>query len=99
MRNFKVPNKQLILIAKKHGLEELSLFGSVITKDFRKDSDVDVLIEFLPDANASLFDVVDIKYELESVFKRKVDVVVKSGLRNPFRRRAILENHEVIYAA
>lgn len=80
-------------------MKELALFGSVLTKEFRKESDIDVLIEFLPEAKASLFDLVEIKEELESIFKRKVDVVEKTGLLNPFRRKAILENREVLYAA
>ncbi len=39
------------------------------------------------------------KDELEAILNRKVDVVEKSGLKNPFRRHAILSNYEVIYAA
>ena len=49
--------------------------------------------------NASLFDIIDIKNEPELLFERPVDVVEKSGLRNPFRRHTILANYEIIYAA
>lgn len=98
-KSIEIPVEKLILIAKRHDLKELALFGSVLTDKFGSESDVDVLIEFLPNVRASLFDLVEIKDELESIFKRKVDVIEKTGLRNPFRRRAILENREVMYAA
>src|SRR3990170_7530372 len=94
-----IPHEQLIELAKRHGLKELAFFGSVLSDRFGPESDIDVLIEFLPDVNASLYDLVDIKDELEALFNREVDVVEKTGLRNPFRRHAILSNYEVIYAA
>jgi predicted nucleotidyltransferase len=78
---------------------ELSLFGSVLREDFGPQSDVDVLVSFSPDACGSLFDLVDMEEELESLFGRKVDLVEAVGLRNPFRRKAILESRRVIHAA
>jgi len=37
--------------------------------------------------------------ELETLFGRKVDLVAKEGLRNPFRRHSILSSRQVLYAA
>jgi len=45
------------------------------------------------------FDLVQMQEELKGIFGREVDLVEKAGLRNPFRRHAILTNKEVIYAA
>jgi len=78
---------------------EFSLFGSVLREDFRPDSDVDVLVTFAPDAQVSLFDLVQMQIELESLFGRPVDVVEKDALRNPFRKREILSTAQVVYAA
>lgn len=99
MNKIEIPREQLIALAKRHDLKELAFFGSILSDRFGPESDIDVLIEFLPEVNASLFDLVDIKDELEAIFNRNVDVVEKTGLRNPFRRQAILSNYEVIYAA
>jgi len=98
-KNINIPQQKLIDLAGRYGLKELSLFGSILSDRFGPESDIDILIEFLPNTNASLFDIVDIKNELELLFDRSVDVVEKSGLRNPFRRRAIMANYEIIYAA
>jgi predicted nucleotidyltransferase len=78
---------------------EFSLFGSVLRDDFGPGSDVDVLVTFAPDAHWSAFDLVDMEEELEGLFGRKVDLVEAVCLRNPFRRKTILESRQVIHAA
>jgi len=80
-------------------VSELAFFGSVLREDFRDDSDIDILITFDPDASWSLFDMVTMQDQLEDIFGREVDLVEKDGLINPFRRRSILEEMEIIYAA
>ena len=77
---------------------EFALFGSVLREDFGPKSDVDVLLSFEPNAPWSLFELVDMKDELEAMFGREVDVVSRGGLRNPFRRHEILTTREVVYA-
>jgi len=78
---------------------ELSLFGSVLRDDFRTDSDVDVLVTFAADAPWSLLDLVTMREQLRQIFGREVHLVEQAGLRNPFRREAILNHREVIFAA
>jgi uncharacterized protein len=78
---------------------ELALFGSVLRDDFRIDSDVDVLVTFEPEAPWSLWDLSEMRQELEEIFGRNVDLVEKKGLRNPFRRQAILSTQQLLYAA
>jgi len=80
-------------------ITELALFGSVLRDDFRPDSDVDVLVTFAPDAQWSLFDLVEIQEALSEMLGRKVDLIEKRGLRNPFRRYEILRTKEVVYTA
>jgi uncharacterized protein len=80
-------------------IQELALFGSVLRSDFRPDSDVDVLVTFEPDAPWTLWDLSRMRAELKELFGCEVDLVEKKALRNPFRRRAILADQRVIYAA
>jgi uncharacterized protein len=80
-------------------IQELALFGSVLRNDFRPDSDVDVLVTFAPNAPWTLWDLSRMRFELEELFGRKVDLVEKKALRNPFRRQAILADQQVVYAA
>jgi uncharacterized protein len=94
-----IPRKKIAEFCRRRQVVEFSLFGSVLREDFRPDSDVDVLVTFAPDAQVSLFDLVDMKIELEGLFNRPVDVVEKDALRNPFRKREILSTAQVVYAA
>ncbi len=91
--------KMLENFCKRWGITEFAVFGSVLRDDFRTDSDIDVLVTFQEDTEISLFDIVKIKYELESFFGREVDVVEKKAIKNPYRRKNIFSNMEVLYAA
>lgn len=82
---------------KRNHIRKLSLFGSVLRDDFRPESDIDVLVEFDPDAKISLFDLIHMEEELTSLLGRKVDLIEASALRNPFRRYEILRTQQVIY--
>lgn len=94
-----VPIEHLAPFCKKWKVRELALFGSVLREDFGPNSDIDVLVELMPDHGLSLFDWVDMIEELKAIFGRSVDLVSKRGLRNPFRRHEILSTCEVIHAA
>ncbi len=91
--------EQIVTFCRKWGIEELSFFGSVLRDDFSPDSDIDVLVSLPENSGLSLYDWTDMQSELERMFGRKVDLVSKRGLRNPFRRHEILSTREVLYAA
>jgi predicted nucleotidyltransferase len=77
----------------------LSLFGSVLREDFDSESDVDVLVQFDPGVVWSLLDLMTMRSELLTLLGRQVDLVEQAGLRNPFRRAAIILSKQVVYAA
>jgi predicted nucleotidyltransferase len=86
----------------KWKVKELALFGSVLRDNFRADSDVDVMVEFEPEARPSLFDLAGIQDELEALFGRRVDLFTRYGverMENPTRRRSILDSARVVYAS
>ncbi len=94
-----LPQKSIEGFCLKWKVSEMSLFGSVLSNNFRNDSDIDVLVSFKDGAGWSLFDFVDMIDELKIIFGRKVDLVEKDTLKNPFRRQSILATNKVIYAA
>jgi len=94
-----IPENRLAELCRKWKVKELSLFGSILRDDFGPDSDIDVLVVFQVDASWSMWDLMDMKAELEDFFGRSVDLVEKEALRNPWRKRQILSTYEVVYAA
>lgn len=98
-KKVRIPRKNIAEFSRRWKVTEFSLFGSVLRDDFRPDSDVDVLVTFAPNAEISLFDLVQMKIDLEKIFHRSVDVIEKDALENPFRKREILRTARVVYAA
>lgn len=94
-----IPKHKIADFCRKWKVIEFALFGSALSKDFRPDSDIDVLVSFSEDAKWSLFDIVRMQNELNEIFGQEVDLVEKEAIRNPFRRHSILRSKEVIYAA
>ena len=97
-----IPAKKLAGFCNRWKVTELALFGSVIREDFYPESDVDVLVSFKADAHRTLFDLVNMQNELEQIFGREVDLVERTAIEqseNYIRRKSILSNTKVIYAA
>ena len=97
--NIDVDRERIEAFCRKWKIREFALFGSVLRDDFRPDSDVDVLVVFDPDFQPALRDWLDMEDELEAMFGRKVDLVEKGSVENPFKRRHILRSNAVLYAA
>ena len=94
-----IPKHKIADFCRKWKVIEFAFFGSILSKDFRPDSDIDILVSFSVDVKWSLFDIVRMQNELNEIFGREVDLVEKDAIRNPFRRHSILRSKKVIYAA
>ncbi len=87
---------------RRWGITELDLFGSAIRDDFRADSDVDVLASFSDDRRPTLLTLIQMEAELEHLFGRKVDLLVRRSVErsdNYIRRKHILAHRESLYVA
>lgn len=93
-----VDRERVEAFCRKWRVRELSVFGSVLTEDFRSDSDVDVLVVYENGARRDLWDHLHAEEELTAILGRKADLVEKKAVRNPFRRHHILTNREIVYA-
>ena len=89
----RIPARRLADLARRHRLREVGLFGSAVRRDFRPDSDVDVLIRYAPQTRPSLADRISLEHELERLLERDVDVVDATELREELR--AAIEAEEV----
>ena len=77
----------------------IPLYGSYANGTNDEKSDIDLLITFNEPSDLSLFDLMDLKAEFSEMFKRAVDIVEPSAIRNPIRRKNIFASSELIYAA
>ncbi|MBI4242588.1 MAG: nucleotidyltransferase family protein [Planctomycetes bacterium] len=92
-------NKESIIplvkpLLKKHGVTKAGLFGSIVTGAFNKDSDIDFLVEF--EDGRSLLDLIGLKYALQDILNRNVDIVTPNSLHPRLKNKVLLQ-HQSIY--
>lgn len=93
-----IDRERVAEFCRRHQVRRLALFGSVLRDDFRPDSDVDVLVEFAPDAHAGLFELARMEDELAEMLGRRVDLRTPAELSRYFRDE-VVAGGETQYAA
>ncbi len=92
-----IPEEALAEFCRRNGIRKLSLFGSVLRDDFGPESDVDVLVEFEPEAHPGLA-FFRMEEELSELLGRKVDLNT-IGFLSPHIRERVLAEAEALYVA
>jgi len=94
--DIKKVKEKLTEICQANDLVFLAIFGSFVKRKQTKNSDIDIAIEFDKNKPKSLFDLVHLEYELEKIFKRKVDVGIFSSI-SPYIINEVKKEMKVIY--
>ena len=90
--NIKIPRRKIAVFCRRHFIQKLFLFGSVLRDDFGPDSDVDILVEFLPGHTPGYFSLFDMETELSALLGgRKADIRTSQDLSRYFRDQVIRE--------
>jgi len=85
-------------LCEQHHVNQLFVFGSALTHEFNKCSDIDFLVKFSGVNQEEYFDnFLDFKERLESLFGRNVDLVEVQTLKNPILIRSINRNKKLLY--
>lgn len=81
-----------------HKVKKLFVFGSAVKNTFTQESDVDLVVDF---EGVDLVDYADnyfnLKFALESLLNRRVDLLEANGIRNPFLKKQIDSEKQLIY--
>lgn len=94
-----IPPSALAEFCHKHHIRRLSFFGSVLRDDFDQESDVDVLVEFDPNANVGLIKLSGIEIELGELMGRKVDLNTADFISKYIRNQVMAEAEDQYVAA
>jgi predicted nucleotidyltransferase len=89
---------QLAAVCRRFQVERLAVFGSAARGEMRPDSDVDLLVEFRPEAEIGFIEYAGLMLALSELLGRKVDLVSRPALK-PLLRDAILSEALPLYAA
>jgi len=93
-----IDNARLADMCRRHGVRRLSLFGSALHGSFDAQSDVDILVEFLPETSPSLLELGALQQELSELIGREVDLKTLGFLSRYFRAQ-VLSEAVPLYAA
>jgi len=98
MTDFKKYQKEINRICKKYRVKSLTVFGGALSDRFDDSSDIDFLLE-LADAKNGIKRYMNIKFELEGLFSRPVDLVMPKAIKNHRLKDHIYSNTREVYAA
>ncbi len=72
-------------------VKRIAIFGSVARDEAGEGSDVDILVEFLPDAHVGLFEFVRLQRTLSDLLDARVDLATPDALREEMREQILRE--------
>lgn len=91
-------NADITKLCKMHKVKSLYAFGSVLTEKFNTESDIDLIVEFQPlDVLDYADNYYDLKFSLETILKREIDLLEEKAIKNPYFRKTINQNKQLIY--
>ena len=91
-------NDEIIELCQQYHVKKLYAYGSVLTSNFDKHSDVDLIVDFdKKEIKDHFLHYFDFKYSLEGVFHREVDLLEEKPIRNSYLRRNIENSKTLIY--
>jgi len=76
-----IPLQTIQAFCRRHHIRRLSLFGFAARGDFGPESDLDILVEFQPEARIGFLQLSRMQRELTEIFHRPVDLVLRTGLK------------------
>ncbi|NPA62522.1 MAG: nucleotidyltransferase family protein [Methanococci archaeon] len=86
--------RKITPILLKHGVKRASIFGSYARNEQKETSDIDILVEF--DKKKSLLDLVRLKYELEEVLGKEVDILTYNSIHPLLKERILNEAVDIL---
>jgi len=90
--------KDITTLCKTHKVKSLYAFGSVLTDKFNNESDVDLIVDFQPlDVLDYGDNYYDLKFSLENVLNRKIDLLEQKAIKNPYFLETLNQNKKMIY--
>jgi uncharacterized protein len=91
-----LPYEKITAFCQQNAIAKLSLFGSILRNDFNAESDVDMLVEFIPGNKITYFDLAGMEIELTEIVGQKVDLRTPGELSRYFRQN-VIESAQTIY--
>lgn len=90
--------KEINYLCQQHKVKKLYVFGSALNNSFNEKSDVDLIVDFnnieLEEYADNYF---DFKFSLQDILDRPLDLLEEKALKNPYFKKTVLKDRELIY--
>jgi uncharacterized protein len=100
LKDIKDKHSDIEALCRKYNVLKLELFGSALTQSFQVSSDLDFLVTFQnmpPAKRAEAY--FGLWFGLEDLFERKVDLIIRDAMQNPYLEREVTQTAQGLYAA
>jgi len=92
-RALSVHRNRVLILAKRHGIQNVRVFGSVAHGDDTDGSDLDLLVD--APKGTTLLDIIGLQQDIEDELGISVDVLTAQDLPESFRKRVLREAHSL----
>ncbi|MFN0081882.1 MAG: nucleotidyltransferase family protein [Ferruginibacter sp.] len=90
--------KEINYLCQQHKVKKLYVFGAALTNSFNETSDIDLIVDFnnieVEDYADNYF---DFKFSLQDILNRPIDLLEEKALENPYFKKTVLKDRELIY--
>jgi predicted nucleotidyltransferase len=98
MNRLSLYKDQINELCASHKVKSLYAFGSVLTSDFDNNSDIDLIVDFKDvDVNDYADNYFDLKFSLQGIFKRPIDLLEEQAIKNPYFKQVVNQTKELVY--
>jgi uncharacterized protein len=95
IKNYK---NDIEILCKKHKVKRLYVFGSALTEKFNDKSDIDLIVDFdSVDLNNYADNYFDLKFSLQSIFQRTIDLLEEKAIKNPYFKKSVNDQRQLVY--
>ena len=91
-------NTDISRLCATHRVKSLYAFGSVLTDKFNLSSDIDFIVDFdAVDLNQYVDNYYDLKFSLQNILHRNIDLLEEKAIKNPYFLQAISNQRQLVY--
>jgi len=94
--NIELVKNKAVPILKQYGIKKAAVFGSLARGEVNQNSDIDILIEYMPGTKKSLLNRIKLKYALQDVLNVDVDLVTDNGLSPYIKHKVLKEKRDIL---
>ena len=89
---------EIVKLCEIHKVKSLYAFGSVLNDKFNDESDIDLVVDFQQlDVLDYADNYFDLKFSLEAILKRRIDLLEEKAIKNPYFRQSLNQQRQLVY--